>query len=108
MQNDKTTLKDLSIFTSDGSKDVFSLIDHTTTQAGRDALQKHIQNPPGTADKLKDLQDAVKFWSRHGNLWPAIVSNGTLVMLEKYFESVDRVSAPPGVLTLSLNGFFQK
>jgi DNA mismatch repair protein MutS len=108
MQNDKTTLKDLSIFTTDGSKDVFSLIDFTTTQAGRDALQKHIQHPPGVYEKLKDTQDAVKFWSGHSNLWPSIVSNGTLVMLEKYFESVDRVSAPPGILMLSLDGFFQK
>ncbi len=108
MQNDKTTLKDLSIFSSDGSEDVFALMDYTSTQAGRDMLHKHIQNPPDTFEKLKEVQDAVKFWSAHADLWPKIILNGTLVMLDKYFETADSFSAPPGVLMLSLNGFFQK
>ena len=107
MQNDKTTLKDLSIFTS-GDGDVFALIDHTSTQAGRDMLRKHIQHPPDTFEKLKEVQDAVKFWSAHPDLWPTIILNGTIVMLDKYFESAENISAPPGILTFSLNGFFQK
>ena len=108
MQNDKTTLRDLSIFTQDGSGGVFALIDRTITQAGRDALRKHIQHPPDTYEQLKEVQDAIKFWSDHLDLWPAGILNGTLVMLDKYFESADTITAPPGVLTLSLAPFFQK
>jgi DNA mismatch repair protein MutS len=107
MQNDKTTLKDLSIFTS-GDEDVFALIDHTSTQVGRDMLRRHIQHPPDTFEKLKEVQDAVKFWSRHPDLWPTIILNGTIVMLDKYFESADTISTQPGILTVSMNGFFQK
>ncbi len=108
MQNDKTTLRDLAIFSADGNGDVFALIDHTTTQAGRDVLRKHIQHPPDTFEKLKDLQDVVKFWSANLDLWPANVLNGTLVMLEKYFESADTITAPSSTLSLSFNAVFQK
>ena len=108
MQNDKTTLRDLSIFTSDGSDGVFELIGRTSTQAGRDMLRRHIQQPPATVESLKEVQDAVKFWSAHADLWPKIILNGTIVMLDKYFESADSVSAPPDGFTLMLNAFFQK
>ena len=107
MQNDKTTLRDLSILTS-GDNDVFTLIDHTTTHAGRDRLHKHIMHPPDTHEKLKEVQDVVKFWSAHLELWPKIILNGTLVMLEKFFESADTLSAPPGGITSLFNSFFQK
>ncbi len=108
MQNDKTTLRDLSIFTSDGSGDVFALTDHTTTHAGRDMLRRHIQHPPDTYDKLKELQDAVKFWYANAESWPKVILNGTLVMLDKFFESADSLSTPPSGITLLLNSYFQK
>jgi DNA mismatch repair protein MutS len=50
----------------------------------------------------------VKFWAGNRELWPTIILNGTLVMLDKYFESADTISSPPGILTVSLNGVFQK
>jgi len=108
MQNDKTTLKDLSIFTSDGSGGVFTLIDRATTQAGRDALRRHIQHPPDNIEHLCDVQEVVKFWSLHMDEWPKEISNGTLVMLEKFFESADHTASPPGAITLMLSSFFQK
>ena len=107
MQNDKTTLRDLSIFTSDGSG-VFELIDHTSTQAGRDMLRKHIQQPSATYEGLVALQDAIKFWSANADLWPNVILNGTIVMLDKYFESAEAVSNPPDGFTSVLNSFFQK
>ena len=108
MQNDRTTLKDLSVFTSDGSGSIFALIDHTSTHAGREALQKHIQQPPATYEKLKEVQDAVRFWAANADLWPQVILNGTLVMLDKFFESADNLTAPPTGFTLLLNAYFQK
>lgn len=108
MYNDKTTLRDLSIFTSDGSGGVFALLDHASTQAGRDTLRKHIQHPPETFEQLQAVQEAIKFLSGHLHLWPTIILNGTLVMLDKFYESADYGSAPPTGLTLLLNSFFQK
>ncbi len=108
MQNDKITLKDLSIFTADGSGGVFDLIDRTTSLAGKDMLRKHLHNPPDTAERLIATQEAIKFWSNNLQLWPKIISNGTIVMLEKFFESADSVSAPPTGITLMMGAMLQK
>jgi DNA mismatch repair protein MutS len=108
MQNDKTTLKDLSIFTSDGSPGVFELIDRTVTWEGKEALRKHIQHPPDNVERLKEVQDAIKFWAAHPDQWPDIILNGTLVMLDKFFDSADGLSAPPSGINSSLSSFFQK
>jgi DNA mismatch repair ATPase MutS len=108
MRNDKTTLKDLSIFTSDGSGGVFDLIDRTVTQAGREMLRKHIYHPPDTIESLLEVQDTIKFWAAHYDLWPKNILNGTIVMLDTYFESADRISAPPSGISLLLSSFFQK
>lgn len=107
MQNDKTTLKDLSILTS-GETGIFDLVDHTTTHAGRDMLLRHIMHPPDNYEKLIEVQQAVRFWSAHIGLWPKTVLNGTLVMLDKFFESADSHVSPPGGFNLLLSSFFQK
>lgn len=107
MQNDKITLKDLSIFTGDSAGGVFALIDYTTTLAGRDKLRNYIFSPPDSYESLQALQDAVKFWSEHADLWPVDISNGTMLMLEKFFESADSATPPRG-LALSVGSFLQK
>ena len=108
MTNDRTTLKDLSIYTADASGGIFSLIDRTTSQVGRDHLKRHIAQPPATASHLVKLQDAVKFWQANAALWPKIISNGTIIMLEKFFESADHVSAPPTGVTLMMGAMLQR
>lgn len=108
MQNDKTTLKDLSIFTTETSGGVFALLDHTTTQAGKDSLRKHILHPPDSYKALQDVQDTVKFWTDNLNRWPEVISNGTLIMLEKFFDTADNVSATPGGMTSIFGNVLQK
>lgn len=108
MQNDKITLKDLSFFSSDAGSSVFALIDHTTTHAGRDALRKLVQHPPDTLDLLQQTQDAVKYWLGNYSHWPERISNGTLLMLEKFFDAADYVSAPPGGITMLFSNMMQK
>ena len=107
MQNDKTTLKDLSIFSADGG-DVFALIDLATTGAGRDMLRKHIQHPPDTYEQLKEVQDAVFFWSENLNLWPEVILNGTLVMLDKFFESAENIGTPRSGVALIFGAAMQR
>lgn len=108
MLNDKITLKDLSIFTAEQGGGVFALLDHATTQAGRDMLRQHIHHPPDTYERLQQMQDAIKFWTQHPDLWPSVISNGTLIMLEKFFESADQATTPPGAMNFLMNPFFQK
>jgi DNA mismatch repair protein MutS len=107
MQNDKITLKDLSILTG-GDAGIFHLLDHTTTLAGRDFLRRHIQYPPSGFEELVGLQDAIRFFAAHPDAWTSIISNGTLVLLEKFFESADEGGAPQGTFALVVNAVFQR
>jgi DNA mismatch repair ATPase MutS len=110
MQTDKTTLQDLSVFGPGGG--VFGLLDRTTTQAGRDALRRLVISPPATLAALQGLQDAVRWWVSHPDAWTDKISNGTLVMLERFYEAADSVTAPPagllGMLTPALQKLFNR
>lgn len=105
MQNDRTTLRDLSFLSADG---VFGLIDHTITQMGKDALRKMVLSPPDSYEELTALQDVVRFFADNDDIFPVVISNGTLVMLEKFFEAADHHGSPPSGFNLLFNSFFQK
>jgi DNA mismatch repair ATPase MutS len=107
MQNDKTTLKDLSIFTTAG-EDIASLIDRTTTGAGREALRQYIRNPPDTYERLLAMQETIRWWRDNPGHWTKIISNGTIVLLEKFFDAADSEAAPPAGLSLVLGSFLQR
>lgn len=106
MQNDKTTLKDLSILNSADS--VFQLLDFCVTQRGREALRKHLLHPPNDLATLRNLQEVVRFFATQASIFPTQISNGTLVMLETFFESADHLPQRPSGFQLVFNAFFQK
>ena len=107
MNNDKITLKDLSVFAANG-EDVFALLNHTTTSEGREALRRHILAPPQTPEGLLRMQSVSKWWAANPTAWTKAITNGTLVMLEKFFEAADSIGAPPTGISLVLGSFFQK
>ncbi len=107
MHNDKTTLRDLSIFSASG-EDVAALIDKTTTVAGREALRHIIRNPPDNYERLLAMQDVVKWWSNNGGKWTKAISNGTIVLLEKFFDAADSEASPPMGLALMLGPMLQR
>ena len=107
MLNDKTTLSDLAVYTAEGDS-VFQLIDHTTTQYGKEMLRRHIQHPPGSYEQFTETQEVIRYWMYHAGQWPAIISNGTLVMLDKFFEAADGAATPPGKFNLLTGSWFQK
>ncbi|MBS1629182.1 MAG: DNA mismatch repair protein MutS [Bacteroidetes bacterium] len=106
MHNDKITLRDLSIFSTQG-EDLFSLVDKTTSSMGREALRHCFRNPPDDFDRLQATQEVLRWWSKHPEHWTRLITNGTLVLLEKFFEAADSVHAPSG-LSLLFGNFFQK
>lgn len=106
MQIDNTTLQDLSFHS--GTQSAFSLIDRCTTQAGTEVLKRHIQHPPLTFEALLHYQEAVKFWLKYTNKWPAVISNGTLVMLEQFYESAEGGIHKPSAFSLAMEALMQK
>ena len=113
MRNDVITFKDLSIFPAGGNDGVAGLLDFTTTMAGKEHLYKHIKQPPDNYESLVQMQHAIRFWSMHPDKWPTVITNGTLVMLDKFFESADHVTTPPtgmiaGILGETIQKLFNK
>ena len=106
MINDKTTLTDLSFFCN-GDADIFALINHCTTVQGKEVLKQHILNPPKSLEELLAVQNVVRYFSTHQNSWTNSITNGTLVILEKYFETADNAPTP-SVFNLMFGVFFQK
>lgn len=108
MQNDKTTFKDLSIFPTEGNTGIIGLIDRTTSHNGRDVLYKYVSNPPDSFEHLQKMQATVSFFANNLEKWPGIITNGTLVMLEKYFEAADEYTHQPSGFSLFFGDFWQK
>lgn len=108
MKNDKATLSDLSIFSTEGNTDVFELINRTTTHAGKAKLLRHLHTPPKTYADLCDTQQTIAYWMTNKQHWPSIITNGTLVMLSSFFEAADRTAPPPTGLAGTVNGYLQK
>jgi DNA mismatch repair ATPase MutS len=106
VQIDPTTLHDLSFL--QGARPVFALINRCTTQAGTERLRNMVRMPPATFTQLKEQQDAVRFWMDHLAGWTNIISNGTIVMIEKFYETADVALEKPNAFSLLMNAFMQK
>ncbi len=103
---DKQTLDDLSF--TQGTPSLLSFLARCTTQAGTEQLRKWVLLPPATFVALQKRQEATQFWMQQLSYWPGMISNGTLVMIGKFFESADGYSGKEHALNLWLSGMLQK
>jgi DNA mismatch repair protein MutS len=108
MQSDKRTLKDLSFMGNDAHGTVLNLIDRCNTFAGRAMLIRQIYNSPKSFELLCEQQEVIKYWARNTSHWSDTITNGTLVMLEKFYESADNYSSHPGGIGIFSGKVFQK
>lgn len=106
MDIDKVTLQDLSFL--QGQQSVFSLINRCVTQEGSAVLRQHILHPPRSFQQLCAYQKAISFWLDHVNQWPDQISNGTLVMVQKFYESADVAFEKPNSINLFLADWMEK
>lgn len=87
MQADKTTLKDLSIFNTEEEQSVFHHLDFTTTAGGREWLRHLLANPYSDLDKIQETQQTLRLILRKENHWPSVITNGTVMVVEKFYDS---------------------
>lgn len=106
MRTDSITLQDLSVFGPEGG--VFRLLDRVTSAQGRDTLRRMITAPPDAFEALVETQDVVRWWAGNTAFWTGHISNGTMVMMERFFEAADSVVAPPSGLLGKLAPSLQK
>lgn len=87
MHADKTTIYDLSIFHHDEEQSLFHHLNFTRTNNGREWLKFYLENPLENINAIRDRQLLIqKIISIHQS-WPQKISNGSVMVIEKYFES---------------------
>jgi len=87
MEIDKTTLADLVIFDSEDEFSVFNKINFTLTSRGKEQLKKNISSPLPNIESIKNVQQTLLYILGKKEKWPKIISNGTLMVVERFYES---------------------
>lgn len=93
METDKTTLNDLSIFNSEDEFSVFNKLNLTRTTGGREKLRYIFSHSLSDIESIKNVQDTLRLITREQQQWPLSVSNGTVLMIYKFYEST--IDDPP-------------
>ena len=105
METDKTTLADLSIFNSDEDFSFFNKLDMCTTIRGREQLHNNFCTPLKTIGEILGVQQTIQWVIGRQQDWPAQISNGTIMVIEKFYESgIDKIPSNPS----SVNAFTYK
>ena len=105
MQLDATTYNDLSIFHHEEEFSIFSKLDLTQTVQGRDWLYKFFNNPFSDLKQINETQQILKTILNKIEEWPRSISNGTIMVIEKFYES--NIDTMPGGSNI-INAFTYK
>ena len=84
---DKTTLYDLSIFDHNEEQSLLHHIDFCKTNNGRTWLEHYLKNPLLSVKEIIERQQLLKRIIEVQEDWPASISNGSVLMIEKFYES---------------------
>lgn len=87
MQVDKVTLLDLSIFHSEENQSVFHHINLTLTNGGREYLRYLLSNPLDSVKAIEQTQQTIQALEKMIDQYPESPSNGTVLVMEKFYES---------------------
>jgi DNA mismatch repair protein MutS len=99
MEIDKTTLADLVIFDRDDEFSIFNKLNFTVTSRGKEQLRGNLLNPLVDVDSIKNVQQTICFINDNNKNWPHIITNGTLMVVEKFFESqIDAIAPKPSAI----------
>lgn len=95
MQIDKETYNDLNIFTTetDGAS-LFTQLNYTTTNGGKDCLAQLLHNPLSSLTQIQAQQALLQHIQLHLAKWPCNITNGTILMLQTFYSStIDAIPA---------------
>lgn len=84
---DQTTYNDLSVFHAEEEFSVFHKLNFTQTTEGRDWLYNYFSHPFNDCKQILETQAILKLIIRERQHWPMSISNGTLMVIEKFYES---------------------
>ena len=85
MEIDNTTLTDLAILNTQDDFSLFNKLNFCQTSGGRETLLKNLVTPLSSIEAIAGIQQTIQFIDKHIAHWPAQISNGSVMMVEKYF-----------------------
>ncbi len=105
MQIDQTTLLDLAIFHAEEDQSVLNKLNYCQTAGGRQWLKYILSNPHEKVEPILEMQESLKVIIQHLDDWPTHISNGTILVLQRFYESqIDTIPTRPG----ASDAFFYK
>ncbi len=101
MTIDKITYKDLSIFEADEEQiNVFDHLNFTETNGGRNFLKQLFNEPLTDIEKIINRQKVIQYIEQNLSQWPTNISNGTLIMIEKFYSTaVENIPPHPNAMS---------
>lgn len=100
MEIDKTTLADLSIFEQNEEFSLFHKLDFCRTIGGKETLKQNCSRSLSTIEEITDVQHTIQLFMSKKREWPELISNGTMMVIHKYYESViDHIPSNPSPAT---------
>ncbi|HEY0434785.1 MAG TPA: DNA mismatch repair protein MutS [Chitinophagaceae bacterium] len=86
MEIDRTTFNDISIFHPEEEFSLFHKLNFTRTGGGREWLQRFFMEPHPDIRRIAGTQAIVKSIIAQVEEWPAEITNGTILAMEKYLD----------------------
>ncbi|MDE3214438.1 MAG: DNA mismatch repair protein MutS [Bacteroidota bacterium] len=107
MDTDITTLNDLSIFQHEEENSIFHKLNFTRTTGGREKLRSIFSRSLPSLEAIRDTQQTLKAVAAKSGSWPKKISNGSILMIHKYYEStVDQIPPKPSAISAYLYKIF--
>ncbi len=107
MQIDKTTITDLSIFLHDEEQSVFHHLNFTRTIGGKEWLRLFLSKPLERINQIEETQQTLQQIISVYDKWPFIITNGTIMVIEKFYETqINDIPAHAGLINSLLYKIF--
>jgi len=87
MDIDNTTYEDLSLFNKEEEFSIFHKLDFTRTRGGKDVLLEYFNHPFSTPGPIRATQQILGLILARMGEWPTTVSNGTIMVMERFYET---------------------
>lgn len=87
MEVDFHTRTDLQLLQENEGISIIEKIDYTQTSNGKKQLYHLFQNPLNNLDSILEVQQTLQWIMKHHEKWPTTITNGTILMIEKFYES---------------------
>lgn len=97
MQIDKTSFSDISIFHQEEEFSIFHKLNFTRTTGGKEWLRRFFSEPHNDLKRITGTQKVIRTLIEHVKDWPTDISNGTVLMMDKFMDySLDPISENSG------------